>query len=1016
MLNDPLPRYWKSLGERAHDVALLDAAADEFPEPIGPRNARVGRRGFLKAAGFSVGGALAAGCQRGPVERAIPFLNKPEEVTPGRSLWYASTCHGCSAGCGVLVKARDGRPIKLEGNPDHPLNRGGLCAAGQASVLGLYDARRHVAPARHGAATTWAEIDRDVTARLEDIRRSGGAVRLLSGTVTSPTLAATIDRFLARFADGRHVVYDALSSSAVLDAHARTHGRRVLPHYLFDRAKVIVGVDADFLGTWISPVEFTRAYRDGRSLEGTPPRCSYHVQFEGRLSLTGAKADARVRIAPDEEADVIEQVALRIARLAGMAFEPGGGQPEVPAAVLDDVARRVWEARGESLLVSGSQDVGVQVIVNFVNHLAGNYGATLDLDRPSRQRQGADEALVRLLEELRAGSIAALLVADANPVYDLPMGDEFGRLAAHVPLFMSLAGAPDETSALAGFVCPDHHPLESWGDAEPVAGWVGVTQPVVRPLGGTRAIVESLATWMGDTRAAYDLVREHWEQAVFPRHTGGASFQAFWDRSVHDGVVSLNVPGDPSALFERAEVRPLVPAPRLPADGLVLALYPTVALLDGRQAHNAWLQELPDPISKVTWDNYASLSPATAARLNVSDGDVVRLTAEGGGGAAADLVLPVYVQPGQHDRVVAVALGYGRSGTDRFTDVGPRWIDARPGVGNNGLVGTNAAPCIAVRDGRLTYAAHRVTITRVGTRHELATTQHHHSIMEPRRISSAGARPIVRETTVSHLDSLVPPAPSAAQAHEDLWPDDHPVTGHRWGMVIDLNACTGCSGCVVACQAENNIPVVGRDEVRRQREMHWLRIDRYFTDAAEDVDIVHQPMLCQHCANASCETVCPVLATVHSDEGLNEQVYNRCVGTRYCANNCPYKVRRFNWFTYARPSDRENLVLNPDVAVRTRGVMEKCSFCVQRIQEAKIDARRRGVRVADGDARTACEQSCPATAIVFGDLNDPQSRVAALAADGRYFRVLEELNERPSVGYLAVVRNRTGAEGETHHD
>ena len=1011
MSDELIPRYWKSLEERARNEAFLRGADDEFPEPV---EAQFGRRGFLKAAGFSLAAAVAAGCERAPVQRAIPFLNRPEEVTPGRALWYASACRACAAGCGVLVKARDGRPIKLEGNPEHPIGRGGLCAAGQASVLGLYDSHRYTGPRRNGQPATWAEIDRDVVKRLDGIRQSRGAVRLLSDTITSPTLQATIDRFLGGFADARHVMYDALSSSAILDAHTHTHGRRVLPHYRFDRAAVIVGIDADFLGTWISPVEFAQAYRDGRSLGGNPPRCSYHVQVEGRLSITGTKADLRVRIAPDETGPMLEQLAARIAARAGVNFAAGADAPPVDAAILDDVARRLWAARGASLVLAGSQDVAAQILCNFVNHLLGNYGATIDLDRPSRQRQGDDAALAHLVEELRAGSIAALFVAGANPAYDLPLGGELQALLPKVGLSVSFASAPDETSALTGLVCPDHHPLEAWSDAEPVAGWASVAQPALNPLDDTRAIVESLSAWMGDTRPAYDLVREHWETALFPRQTKEASFQSFWDRTVHDGIASLQVPAGAAAAFDGAAVKPLRRDATGRTDALVLALYPNVGILDGRHAHNAWLQELPDPISKVTWDNYAALSPAAAARLEVGEGAIVRLeTADGSG---VTMALPVWVQPGQHDRVVAVALGYGRAGTDRFAAVGPRWIGARPSVGVHGLVGTSAAPFLVLRDGALHYDSRRVRVLPTGTRTELASTQRHHSISEPRQVSSAGARPIVRETTVAALGVRDVEPMSAERPQVDLWPDDHPVRGHKWGMVVDLHACTGCSACVIACQAENNTPVVGRDEVRRQREMHWLRIDRYFTDAGGDVDVVHQPMMCQHCANASCETVCPVLATVHSDEGLSEQVYNRCVGTRYCANNCPYKVRRFNWFTYAHPDERENLVLNPDVAVRTRGVMEKCSLCVQRIQEAKIAAKRRGTRVADGDAYTACEQSCPSRAIVFGDLNNPKSRVAALAKDRRYFRVLDELNERPNVGYLAVVRNRAAAAGETRHD
>ncbi len=1022
MANDEMRRYWRSIDEREPDAEFLDRIRDEFPEPAVSIESRVGRRGFLKAAGFGVAGSLAAGCQRGPVHEAIPFLDKPEAVTPGRALWYASTCGACAAGCGVLVKVRDGRPIKLEGNPDHPLSRGGLCAAGQAAVLGLYDSRRHVAPLRKGQATTWAEVDREIGARLGRIRDAGRGVRLLTGTITSPTLQAGIDRFLAGFANARHVVYDALSSSSILDAHERTHGRRVLPHYRFDRAAVIVGVDADFLGTWISPVEFTRGWRDGRSLEGDPPRCSYHAQFEGRLSITGSKADLRVLVAPDEDAAVVAGLAAAIAHRAGVEAPGGPGAAaaaSMHAAAIDAVAARLWDARGASLVVSGVQDVGTQVLVNHINHLLGNYGATVDLDRHSRQRQGDDRAVAQLAEDLRAGGVAALLVAHANPMYDLPLAADLQGLVDRLDLFVSFAGAPDETSARAEFVCPDHHPLESWGDAEAVAGQWSLVQPAVNPLGATRAMVESLAAWTGEPRSAYDLVREHWARTVWPAAVSPAEVRGFWDRSLHDGVAAVSAPAAPPApaMFQETALASLAEATAAvgaASDGaLALVLHPTVGLLDGRHAHNPWLQELPDPVSKVTWDNVASLSPATAGRLGLQGGDLVRVSVQDGAPGSATLTLPVYVQPGQHDRVVAVALGYGRAGTDRFAGVGPRWIDAQPGVGANGLVGTNAAPLVELRAGTLRYSGRRAAVTPAGGRQDLAITQTHHSIIEPRNVSAAGARPIVRETTVAGLAALPPREPVE---RDDLWPDDHPMTGHKWGMVVDLHACTGCSACVVSCQAENNIPVVGRDEVRRQREMHWLRIDRYFTDAAEQVDVVYQPMMCQHCANASCESVCPVLATVHSDEGLNEQVYNRCVGTRYCANNCAYKVRRFNWFTYARPDDRENLVLNPDVSVRTRGVMEKCSFCVQRIQEAKIDARRRGAVVADGDVRTACEQSCPAGAIVFGDLNDPTSRVAALARAGRSFRVLEELNGRPHVGYLAVVRNRAAAQDETHHD
>lgn len=1012
MATETTRRHWRAPEERHRNVPSPDGPTDSSASDAGATSFR--RRGFLKAAGFSLMAAASASCERAPERLALPFPDEPEGVTPGRAMWYASTCGACEAGCGILVKVRDGRPIKVEGNPDHPLNRGGLCAAGQAAVLGLYDGQRYTGPRRAGQPISWTEIDSDLGTRLAALRASGGAVRLLSRTVSSPALQATIDRFLAGFADGRHVTYDALPASAILDAHARTHGRRVLPRYRLDSATVVVGIDADFLGTWVSPVEHTRAYRAGRTLDGTPPRCSYHAQFEGRLSITGSKADRRLRVAPDDEPLVIEQLAARVATRAGVAFDARGGVPAVDSRELDEVASRLWTARGSSLVLAGTPDVAAQVLVNFVNHLLGNYGTTVDIARPSRQRLGDDLALGRCLREMRDGAVAALVVLGANPAYDLPAEFGFDAAAAKVGLKISLAPAPDETSAQADYVCPDHHAFESWSDAEPVAGLAAVVQPAVRPLGSTRAAIETLSVWSGDARPARELVQSHWEREVFPRRLSGNVFEAFWDRTVHDGFVEVAPSSAPSASFDVSVVTPLTPTPRRRlADSLTLVLHANVAMMDGRHAHNPWLQELPDPVSKVTWDNHASLAPATAARLGLASGDVVRI-ADANGAGSAELTLPVHVQPGQHEGVLAVALGYGRAGTERFTDIGPQWIGAQPGVGATGRVGVNAAPLLSVRDERVHSAARCVTVRPIGSRHELATTQQHHSLVEPHDVSSAGTRPLVVETSLSLLGSAEADA-SPVERHASLWPNDHPMGAHRWGMVIDLTACTGCSACVVACQAENNIPVVGRDEVRRHREMHWMRIDRYYSDAGDDVDVVHQPMLCQQCENAPCESVCPVLATVHSDEGLNEQVYNRCVGTRYCANNCAYKVRRFNWFTYAHPDERANLVLNPDVTVRTRGVMEKCSFCVQRIQEARIVSKGLGQPMKDGAVRTACEQSCPAGAIVFGDLNDPASRVSVLARSGRRFRVLEELDLRPSVTYLSVVRNRAAGDTEERH-
>jgi molybdopterin-containing oxidoreductase family iron-sulfur binding subunit len=913
-------------------------------------------------------------------------------------------------------------------------------------------------PLHRGREAGWEKIDRGIRAQLDAIRRQGGAVRLLSRTVTGPTTGALVRRFLGGFADARWVVYEPVSCSAVLDAHERTHGVRVLPRYHFERADIILGFDADFLGTWISPVEFTAGYRAGRLLKGKPPHSSYHVQVESRLSLTGSKADERVCLAPEEMAAVINRLAAGLERLARQAGErleplaPGRAADRLApalAALCDRLAQRLWQARGRSLVLCGSQDVDSQVVCNYINHLLGNYkahpafgacpvgqgasplgtglfstaaglitatanyGPTLAIEHPSGQRRESDRDLGSLLAEIYARKVAALFVVGGNPVYDLPDGDKLAQALRRLPLVVCCTERLDETARSANYVCPHPHYLESWDDAEPVSGLVSLRQPTVPRLGNTRPVLESLAAWAGKPKAAYDLLRESWQAHVLPRQSKEPNFQAFWDRAVHDGfaeVAPVRVRPKP---FDPAPVQRALGRFR-PADGaLALVLYPKVGIPDGSHAYNPWLQELPDPITKATWDNYACLSPGAAAGLGVGEGDVVRLEVPGRAGGARALELPVLVQPGQHDRVVAVALGYGSLVSGRFAGIGPPWLQAGPAVGANGLVGQNAAPLLTWEAGTLRYARAAVKLTPTAAKHPLAVTQRHDTLTVPRHLAPPGQqrRPIIQETTLAALAGSTA-AGAAEPKHPGLWPDDHPYPERRWGMVIDLHACTGCSACVIACQAENNVPVVGKDEVYRQRDMHWLRIDRYYSGPGPGVNVAHQPMLCQHCERAPCETVCPVLATTHSAEGLNEQVYNRCVGTRYCANNCPYKVRRFNWFEYAREDTLQNLALNPDVTVRSRGVMEKCTFCVQRLQEAKIEARRRGEPFRDGEIQTACQQSCPAGAIVFGDVNDPASRVSRARHDPRHYQVLAELNIGPSVGYLKVVRADKGQRHE----
>ncbi len=1006
-------KYWRSLEEYEAGGAVAERTEAEFADTPLREASEPGRREFLRAAGFVFAGAALTGCSRAPVEKAIPLLHQPEGITPGRPYHYAGVCSGCSAACGLLAKCLDGRPVKLEGNPEHPLSRGGLCAVGQASILGLYDNLRLQQPVARGKKSSWREVDEEISKALGGLRGEKRAVRVLTQTIISPALSAQIHGFLKGFADARHVAYDVSSASPILDAHLRTHGVRALPRYLFAKADVIASFDADFLGAWISPVEYTSAYSEARAVEAQPTRFARHVQMESRMSLTGMKADRRVILAPSEIAAALEHLAVNLARKAGSPALPAAGisVPASAAEALDALTGDLWAARGRSLVVCGIPDTGAQVLCNFVNHLLGNYGATLDLSTPSYQKQGDDRDVAALIGELKTGKVAALFLHGVNPLADFPGGEDLAKLLDRIPLVVSLSPRVDESTAHAHFLCPECDSLETWGDAEPVSGVAAISQPAIRPLGQARPAIESFARWSGIEASAHDLIKSFWKASVYPRQDGAEAFEVFWKKSVEVGFARVRP--QPTALkpFDVQAVQPI--AVTKPSSGeLALVLYTKAAMPDGRHAYNPWLQELPDPVTKATWDNYACLAPAAAERMGFRNGDVVRLQVSG-----AAIEVPVLIQPGQHEKVVAVALGYGRSVSGRFRDTGPKWLYRGPTVGPNGRVGSNAAPFLCLQDGAMRYWRDDVKVTPAGRREPVAVTQDHNTLTVPKRLDpGSGPRPIVQETTLEALRSGAVKHGSVHGTQEaDLWPDDHPFTGHRWAMAVDLHACTGCSACVIACQVENNIPVTGKDEVLRNREMHWIRIDRYYSGLPGEVEVAHQPMMCQHCEHAPCETVCPVLATVHSGEGLSQQIYNRCVGTRYCANNCPYKVRRFNWFEYSRDDHLANLTLNPDVTVRSRGVMEKCSFCVQRIQDAKAEAKRESRALHDGEVQTACQQTCPAQAIVFGDLNDPKSKVAQRMKSSRGYRVLEELNVRPSVVYLKIVRDKGTDKGGDRH-
>jgi molybdopterin-containing oxidoreductase family iron-sulfur binding subunit len=1000
-MSDYPKKYWQSPEERDGDPAWAESQKDEFPEPLSLMEKmdelKMSRADFLKLAGLGAAGVVMAGCES-KARPLIPYLVQPEEVVPGQATWYATTCGGCSASCGVLARNREGRPVKLEGNPVQPVSSGALCAAGQAAIMELYDPRRLKGPRIHALDSDWAGLDADIGSRLVPLKGSAKAVRFLTRTLTSPFLRARIAAFLKPFPNSRHVMVDALSCSAILAAHQATHGRRLLPHYRFDRARLMVSLDADFLGTWISPVEFARAYQVVRD-PSHPETYATHVQVESRFSTTGAKADLRWLVRPSQMKLVLAHLAHRVARGPVPKALRGLPASSLPSGDLDRLAESLRAHREESLVVCGVNDEGCQRLVNFINLSLHNYGRTLEVDRPSLQKMGDDDAMGELASELEAGQVEALFVLDANPVYDWPQGSRLGQAIRRIPLSVSLSCFEDETSSACRFSCPDHHWLESWGDAEPWLGTLSLVQPTIQPLYKTRAAVESLTSWSDEPAPAGGLLKDYWKSAVFPA-SAGQDFQVFWGKALEEGTVSI-----PGRFHLRA-------SRRLPealhfeatrADGLELLLYPKTVVGEGRQANNAWLQEAPDPISKEAWDQCAAFSPKRADRLGLKNGDLVALRLEQTG---PEMELPALIQPGQQDDCVAVPLSYGRLGSEALQGLGPSWLLHRPASKTGNLLGVNPSPFKRLEGNQVLLHAAGLTVMKTGHRQELSLTQTHHSLFVPARLApAAGAkREVIREVSLVS-PSLPPEAPL-----ESLYPE-MPYPGRRWGMAIDLNACNGCSACVVACQIENNVPLVGADEVRRGREMHWLRIDRYYSerDGSEEdghVEAAFQPMLCQHCGDAPCEPVCPTAASLHSSEGLNQQVYNRCVGTRYCENNCPYKVRRFNWFDYAHGQGLQAMGLNPDVATRSRGVMEKCTFCVQRIEEGKAGAKRQARGLKDGDVVTACQQACPARAIVFGDMNDPESRVSQQMKDPRAYKVLEELNVRPGIAYLAVVKNR----------
>ena len=1027
-MKDTQKRYWKGLEELGQDPEFVQYANKEFPEylPINVNNDtdedREGssRRDFLKMMGFGIAAASLAACEA-PVRKAIPYVNKPESIDPGVPNYYASTYVSGGNYCSVVVKTREGRPIKIEGNSLSNVSMGGTNALVEASILSLYDKYRLTGPVKKDGEISWEDMDRAIKRDLG----AAGQIRIVSNSIVSPSTKKVINDFQAKYSGATHVTYDAQSNSGIIQAHEEAFQKAALPSIDFSKAKTIVSFDADFLGTWISPIEFTKQYSKTRKVGKSKKEMSRHYQFESNLSLTGANADYRTPVKPSQQGILIANLYNMIAAKAGAASINAA---RFESDSLVKAAQDLWASKGASIVVSGSNDTAVQVMVAGINSMLGNYGSTLNLDKASHIRQGSDAKMKEFVSQVKAGTVDVVIFLDCNPVYNYKGGAELATALEGVKTVVSTAATLDETASLATYVAPGNHYLESWEDAEPVEGALSLGQPTISKLFNTRQVQESLLTWTdAEQTDYYEYLRANWKENYFSA-SDLPDFDMFWDKCLHDGVFEPKATetlegdiqvGSPFSGDVNAAASSISSNYSADSAELELALYYKVAIGDGTQANNPWLQETPDPISKVTWDNYITVPREFAKENNIvmvdSKTSLAELTVNG-----TTYKLPVLVQPGQANGTIGVALGYGRTSSGKVGDG----------------VGKDVTPWIQELNGNSSLAiTSGVTLNILGETYDIARTQTHETFM--------GRESVIQETTLASFASGIyekeekfRPKITTAEGKKDpkdvtLW-KGHTYPNHHWGLAIDLNSCTGCAACTVACQVENNVPVVGRDEIINRREMTWLRIDRYYSsdgkdnktmeEAAENPEVTFQPMMCQHCNNAPCETVCPVAATTHSSEGLNMMAYNRCIGTRYCANNCPYKVRRFNWFKYhdnsqfdknsSMNNDLGKMVLNPDVTVRARGVMEKCTMCVQRIQSGKLKAKAEKRRPMDGEINTACAQACPADAIVFGDMLDPESKINKVIKDenaARAYHVLQEIRVDPNVSYLAKVRNKENA-------
>jgi MoCo/4Fe-4S cofactor protein with predicted Tat translocation signal len=1018
--------YWRSLGELADTPEFREYLHREFPEQASEWNDPKGRRNFLKLMSASLALAGVGACTKQPPETLVPYVQQPEEIVPGRPLYFASAVPISGTAMPVLVESHMGRPTKIEGNPDHPASRGGTDVLTQASVLNLYDPDRAKTITFRGEVQGWPRFVGAMQEALRNQKARGGAgLHFLTAPITSPSLASLFGEVLRDFPAAKWHPYDAVARPAGPAAPAQTTAV-----YQFDKADVIVALDADFLACGGGSVRYSKDFSARRRLSEENTSMNRLYAIESTPTLTGAKADHRLSVAASEIEGIARALASAIggnAAPAPSASVPAPGAPEIGRWVAA-IAKDLQAHKGRSVIVAGEfQTDGVHTAAKALNDALGNTGATVIYGGGAEPvpASGAG-SIVDLARAIDAGQVELLVIIGGNPVFTAPVDLRFPERVAKVPLVAYHTTHLDETSALCHWNVAEAHPLESWGDSRSFEGTVTVTQPLIAPLYEGQSAHDFIAAFTSQPgRRGIGLVKDFWTRTYSsgaggwkftnPHGEGFPNADAFWRTAVHDGFIAgtsfadggpataLTPPPAPApaapagaAATPGAEAAPPAaapaaapaapaapaPAPAAPASqgGLEIIFRPDPTIWDGRFANNGWLQELPKPFTKVTWDPTVWISTRLADERGLRQGDIVELRYRG-----SSVRMPVFVVPGHPAQSVTVFFGYGRRNAGR---VGNAVGSSQPF--NAFLLRTSDAP----------WFGRGLELVKTGEHYALATTQQHHSMEGRAPIRTATLEEYkAKPDVIHHQGGHTPPRTLT------LLPD-HEYNGYKWGMAIDLSACTGCSACVVACTAENNIPVIGKEQVLRSREMQWIRVDHYFAGDPENPESFHQPMPCQQCENAPCEVVCPVAATTHSSEGLNDMVYNRCVGTRYCSNNCPYKVRRFNFLLYS-DWNTESLwgVRNPDVSVRSRGVMEKCTYCVQRINQARIDAKREDRRIRDGEIVPACGSACPADAIVFGDMNDPNSQVNKLKKQERNYGVLEDLNTRPRTTYLAEIRN-----------